>query len=451
MAREMTNSTKPWIGEIPSHWELKRIKNIIQPSKDGIKIGPFGSALTNKTIGEGEYNVYSQANLIASDFSSTKNTIDSDTFEELKNYEVFPDDICLSMMGTIGKCKKVPAGIRRGIMDSHLIKIRLSESVDSRFFEYVYDKDYGGVCFAQMQYDKKGFIMDGLNTSIVKNLYFPLPPIDEQVLIANYLDFECARIDVVMEQTRASIEEYKKLKQSIITEAVTKGIRPNRPMKDSGIDWIGQIPDDWGMPKMNSVCSVITDYVASGSFASLAENVEYLDEPDYAMLIRTADISEKGYAPKPVYISKHAYDFLKNSNLFGGELMLPNIGASVGDIYIVPKLYERMSLAPNAIMVKTRYVDRFYYYYFLGKPGRLSIEDIAQSTAQAKFNKTDFRQLRVPLPSKEEQLEIAAYLDEKTMKVDALIAKKEKFLAEMESYKKSLIFEYVTGKRSVNA
>ena len=164
MAREMTNSTKPWIGEIPSHWELKRIKNIIQPSKDGIKIGPFGSALTNKTIGEGEYNVYSQANLIASDFSSTKNTIDSDTFEDLKNYEVFPDDICLSMMGTIGKCKKVPAGIRRGIMDSHLIKIRLSESVDSRFFEYVYDKDYGGVCFAQMQYDKKGFIMDLQNS-----------------------------------------------------------------------------------------------------------------------------------------------------------------------------------------------------------------------------------------------------------------------------------------------
>ena len=81
-----------------------RIKNVLKQSKDGIKIGPFGSALTNKTIGKGEFNVYSQANLIASDFLSTKNTVDSNTFEELKNYEVFPGDICLSMMGTIINC-----------------------------------------------------------------------------------------------------------------------------------------------------------------------------------------------------------------------------------------------------------------------------------------------------------------------------------------------------------
>ena len=220
-------------------------------------------------------------------------------------------------------------------------------------------------------------------------------------------------------------------------------------MKDSGIEWLGEIPEEWMISKMGMVCSVITDYVASGSFASLAENVEYLDEPDYAMLVRTADVSNKGNNPQPVYINQDAYNFLHNSNLFGGELMFPNIGASVGDVYVVPVLYKRMPLAPNSIMVKTKHVDRYYYYYFTSKPGRLSIEDIAQSTAQAKFNKTDFRQLRVPLPSDKEQIEIVDYLNIHCSELDRLIKLKVQIIQELEAYKKSLIYEYVTGKKEV--
>lgn len=436
MARAMKDSGIPWIGMIPEDWNLSRLQWCLEEIKE--KNDPIKTtnvlSLTNK-LGVIPYEEKgNQGNKAKEDYSQYGLAFENTLVINSMNV----------LIGSVGISKYY------GCVSPVYYVYKNTDKADLRFINYLFQnngfqkelrKYANGILEIRMR----------ISSHDMLRRIIPLPDLTEQKRIADRIDTECARIDVVMEQTRASIEEYKKLKQSIITEAVTKGIRPNRPMKDSGIDWIGQIPDDWGMPKMNSVCSVITDYVASGSFASLAENVEYLDEPDYAMLIRTADISEKGYAPKPVYISKHAYDFLKNSNLFGGELMLPNIGASVGDIYIVPKLYERMSLAPNAIMVKTRYVDRFYYYYFLGKPGRLSIEDIAQSTAQAKFNKTDFRQLRVPLPSKEEQLEIAAYLDEKTMKVDALIAKKEKFLAEMESYKKSLIFEYVTGKRSVNA
>ena len=436
MARTMKDSGIPWIGMIPEDWNLSRLQWCLEEIKE--KNDPIKTtnvlSLTNK-LGVIPYEEKgNQGNKAKEDYSQYGLAFENTLVINSMNV----------LIGSVGISKYY------GCVSPVYYVYKNTDKADLRFINYLFQnngfqkelrKYANGILEIRMR----------ISSHDMLRRIIPLPDLTEQKRIADRIDTECARIDVVMEQTRASIEEYKKLKQSIITEAVTKGIRPNRPMKDSGIDWIGQMPDDWGMPKMNSVCSVITDYVASGSFASLAENVEYLDEPDYAMLIRTADISEKGYAPKPVYISKHAYDFLKNSNLFGGELMLPNIGASVGDIYIVPKLYERMSLAPNAIMVKTRYVNRFYYYYFLGKPGRLSIEDIAQSTAQAKFNKTDFRQLRVPLPSKEEQLEIAAYLDEKTMKVDALIAKKEKFLAEMESYKKSLIFEYVTGKRSVNA
>lgn len=219
---EMKDSGIEWIGEIPKHWIVKRIKNIICNDKDGIKIGPFGSALSNKTISNGSYNIYGQANLVNNDFSYTKNTINEKTFYSLKSYQVLPNDICLSMMGTIGKCKIVPTNINPGIMDSHLIKIRLDEvQMLSKFFEYVYDKDLSDVCIIEMQYVKKGSIMDGLNTSIVKNLRLVVPPIAEQRIIADFLDSKCADIDAAIEGKQKQLDVLKEYKKSLIYEYVT--------------------------------------------------------------------------------------------------------------------------------------------------------------------------------------------------------------------------------------
>ena len=203
---------------------------------------------------------------------------------------------------------------------------------------------------------------------------------------------------------------------------------------------------------MDYVCSVITDFVASGSFESLRKNVPYLDTPDYAMLVRTADLSGSARSENRVYISEHSYQFLRNSNLFGGELILPNIGASVGDVYMVPEdLYKKMSLAPNSIMLKTKYSDKYYYYYFFGEPGRRSVINMCQSTAQQKFNKTELRNLRVVLPSLSEQQAIASYLDEKCADIDHLIALKQQKIESLKDYKKSIIYEAVTGKINIES
>lgn len=192
--------------------------------------------------------------------------------------------------------------------------------------------------------------------------------------------------------------------------------------KDSGVAWIGEVPKHWEVKKMNYHCSTITDFVASGSFADLRKNVLYLDEPDYAMLIRTADLSSNDRKLPPVYISKCSYEFLSNSNLFGGEVVLPNIGASIGNVYMVPKLYKHMSLAPNAIMVKSYGNDRFLYYYFKSKPGVDSLMLIGMAAAQDKFNKTELRSLKVLVPPLGEQVAIATYLDTHCAKIDNLIS-----------------------------
>ena len=216
----------------------------------------------------------------------------------------------------------------------------------------------------------------------------------------------------------------------------------SRAMKDSGIIADVSIPQEWSVVKFGSICEKATDFVASGSFASLRENVPYLDYPDYAMLVRTTDLAGTAKSEGRVFISKHSYDFLQNSNLYGGEIVLPNIG-SIGDVYVVPKLYDRMSLAPNAIMFKTLYSDKYYYYYFLSKVGNVQLGEISESTTIAKFNKTDLKQLRVFLPPLKEQQVIADFLDKKCSEIDEMISLQDKIIEALKAYKQSVINEAV--------
>lgn len=213
-------------------------------------------------------------------------------------------------------------------------------------------------------------------------------------------------------------------------------------MKDSGIEWVGEIPDNWKSLKLQYACDTITDYTASGSFADLAANVEYLDEENYAMLVRTADLSAKREMGK-VYVNKHAYEFLHNSNLFGGEIILPNIG-SVGNVYLYTPLYEKATLAPNAIMLRAEKNGEYLYYLFSTKTAEEALKRLSNATTQAKFNKTQLRKMKVVLPPKETQKKIKMFLDYKCSEIDALSADIQKEIETLEEYKKSVITEAVT-------
>lgn len=165
-----------------------------------------------------------------------------------------------------------------------------------------------------------------------------------------------------------------------------------------------EVPSSWEWTTVEDFSSIVTDFVASGSFASLRENVKYYKIKEYAVLVRTIDFSNH-FEGDLIYTDKHGYEFLSNSNLFGGELILPNIGASIGKVFIVPKLPCRMTLAPNSIMIK--FVDEIYklwtYNFFLSSIGQMALTDISSSSAQGKFNKTDLKKILIPLPPLPEQ------------------------------------------------
>ena len=221
--------------------------------------------------------------------------------------------------------------------------------------------------------------------------------------------------------------------------------------KDSGVEWIGNVPEHWEVMKMNYACDVITDFVASGSFADMKNNVTYLDEPDFAMLVRTADLSQKEKNIPKVYISKESYKFLSNSNLFGGEIILPNVG-SVGDVYMVPKdLYEHMSLAPNSIMVKSKTMNKYMYYYFCSKVGRESLIITSRATTQGKFNKTELRALKIIIPPLPEQQAIANYLDAKCAKINDSIDVQKRKIELLNELKQTIITDAVTKGLNPNA
>lgn len=173
---------------------------------------------------------------------------------------------------------------------------------------------------------------------------------------------------------------------------------------------IGKVPTHWNVLPIKEIAEVVTDYVANGSFASLAKNVVYKDEEDFAVLIRLVDYNND-FRGKFVFIDEHAYEFLSKSKLYGNEIIISNVGANVGTVFRCPKLRYKMSLAPNSVMVKFKGNDDFYFHWLRGYNGQQMLKSIVTGSAQPKFNKTNFKEMVVPVPPIGEQNKIASILN----------------------------------------
>ena len=173
-----------------------------------------------------------------------------------------------------------------------------------------------------------------------------------------------------------------------------------------------EVPEGWEWIAIGDYVKAVTDFVASGSFATLRQNVRYYKEPNYAILVRTQDF-QSGFSKGLVYTDEHGYEFLSNSNLYGGELILPNIGASIGKVFVVPILNKKMTLAPNSIMLRFWECQSqpWVEYYFRSPQGQSALFSISSATAQGKFNKTDFKDLLIPVPPLGEQKRICCQVN----------------------------------------
>lgn len=217
---KMKDSGVEWIGEVPEGWEVVSLKFLLNYSSYSMRVGPFGSSLKSEYLREIGFKVYGQEHVIKNDFLLGEKYVDENKFEDLKAYEIKPKDILITMMGTIGKCKVVPMNIERGIMDSHLIRIRLhNRKVLPEFMSLIIsDSEYIANNLNNLS---KGSIMDGLNSAIIRNLKIVLPSKSEQRQILEYINYETAELDLLTQKYERQIDLMREYRASLIAAAVT--------------------------------------------------------------------------------------------------------------------------------------------------------------------------------------------------------------------------------------
>ena len=422
--REMKDSGLKWIGEVPKHWEVRKVKNYYH----------MQTGFTPDTKNESFYDDvggYDWVNI--SDIqdgkviTSSKKKV-SQSFVDAFRPAIIPEgSLMYSFKLSVGQT----AFAGKPIYSNEAIASFLpDESVNLHYLRYssmfIIENAQTNIYNAKI-----------LNQDLIQNAYVPFPPLAEQRIIADYLDQRCAEIDAVIERTKATIEEYKKLKQSIITEAVTKGIRGDRPMKESGIEWIGEIPAEWDVVRIKT----LFDYRNERNFKPLEEvnlislytDLGVVQHCDLEATTGNKASNADGY--KLVYED----DIVVN-------IILCWMGAIGRSAYT-----GVTSPAYDVYSPKEGTNTKFYHHLFRTQGFSGDCYKVGRGIMAMRWRtySDQFRAIKVVAPPQEEQQEIVDYLDKKCAEMDTLIARKTALLTEMESYKKSVIYAYVTGKKEV--
>lgn len=451
--REMKDSGVASIGMIPVEWKTIKLKFLFGDGNEGLKIGPFGSAMKGKTLESGEYKIYNQAHLINNDFSLNRHFVSEETFQELRNYEVKPGDVLFSMMGTIGKCRIMPEGYPKGIMDSHLLKAGLNLNiVHPQYFVYAYDKDCSSQVIEQLLYSSNGTIMNGLNSTILKNVKIAMPySLGMQRKIVNYLDTKSSKIDEIIEKQQVIIEKLKEYKLSTITEVVTSGLNQKREMKDSHVLSIGRIPTNWDVSKLKYLFGNGDNGLKIGPFGSAIKGKTL--ESGLYKIYNQAHLINNDFSLNRHFVSEDTFNDLTAYEVKPGDVLFSMMG-TIGKCQIMPKGYPKGIMDSHLLKARLneKVIPEFFIYAYDKDFSNQVIQQLlytSNGTIMNGLNSTILKNVYIALPPLEEQEEIVEFLNNFTKNIDDRIGAKTKIVEKLQEYKKSLIYEVVTGKKEV--
>lgn len=417
--RKMKDSGIEWIGEIPEGWEVSQLKYATRwKSEKGCPDAPVLS-------------LYRDFGVVPKDSRNDNHNV---TSLDTSNYKVVDiGDLVINKMKAWQGSMAVSD--YRGIVSPayHVCSIT-SNKVNKRYLHHLLRNPAYLPEYVRLSTGMRIGQWD-LGFDDFKNISFLIPPFDEQAKIADYLDNGCTSLDSILDKTHSSIEAYKKLKQAVITQAVTKGVRGKREMKDSGVEWISEIPANWTVKRGKQLFSETNERSETGS----------------EELLTVSHIT--GVTPR----SQKNVNMFKSESLVGykichnGDLAANTMWMWQGAIG-VSKFHGVISPSYNTYRQKTN----DYYFEYLDFLLRIrplidayTIHSTGITLSRLRLYPDSFLSLYFIVPPITEQKEIADYLDTKCAEIDRLIAKKEQLVKELESYKKSLIYEVVTGKREV--
>lgn len=426
--REMKDSGIEWIGEIPVEWNLVKTKRFFTNTK--------------KIVGT-EADKYDRLALTLNGvIKRSKDDSEGLQPEKFEGYQILCKNELVFKLIDLENVKTSRVGLSpyTGLVSPTYIVLS-NNFEDNRFFYYWFIFMYYNKVFNHLGGEG---VRSALNSKDVLSLLVPDIRFDEQCRIADYLDRKCNQIDAIIARQQEVIEKLKAYKLSVITEAVTKGLNPNVPMKDSGVEWIGEIPEHWNVAKMKFIATFFngdrsskypsgTDIVDSG--------VIFVTSNNLGNIVLNTEVDTK-------YITKEKYDDLAGAKLQVDDIIYCLRG-SVGKCSI-NKTENEGTIASSLVAIRAKKILADYLIFVLQCPGVTATSTLnAIGIGSLNLSAEDISEIVIPVPSHGDSKKIASYLEKKIGMIDKLINKKKECIANLTAYKKSLIYEVVTGKVEV--
>ncbi|MCM1127187.1 MAG: restriction endonuclease subunit S [Lachnospiraceae bacterium] len=435
MARQMKDSGVEWIGEIPAEWEVTKIKN----KMEFINGYAFDS---NSLKSTGKYSVIRIGDIADGTINAKQaNKIDYND-NTLEKYIIKDNDVIIAMSGaTVGKLGYVIQMSDKCYINQRVGIIR---SQISRYIFYYLSTDE---FLKYINLLAAGSAQPNISTENINNYFISIPPSQDEIKkILNFLDKRVREIDFVIVKTKETIEDYKKYKQVIITDAVTKGLNTDVEMKESKNRYLGVFPAHWVEKRLRflGMCQ-----------NGISKSSEYFGEGypfvSYGDVYKNYTLPEKGSG-----LIKSSEDDRKIYSVQYGDVFFTRTSETIEEVGFASTCLKTIYDATFAGFVirfrpnnQEELLPEFSKYYFRSDIHRKFFVKEMNLVTRASLSQELLKKLPVLLPPLKEQKKIARYLDEKCSEIDKLIAKKEELLADLESYKKSLIYEYVTGKKEI--
>lgn len=403
MSREMRHSGIEWIGEIPKEWKVLPHKYIMRKKKE-IQEHYSGQDIISLTMN----------GVIVRDLDAGgKMPLSFDGYQV-----VYPNNLLLCLFDIDVTPRCVGLIKNYGVTSPAYSQFVVKEGGYPPYYDYLLRYMDDNKCLLHLSKN----LRSSLTETDFGQIHTCFPPLSEQQKIANFLDKVCGEVDEMIALQEQMIEELKAYKQSVITEAVTRGLNPNSPMRDSGIDWIGEIPEHWQMQRLKYLCEIQTGN---------QDTQDAEQDGEYPFYVRS---------PKVEHSNKYSFE--------GEGILMAGDGAGAGRVfhhafgkYAVHQRVYRLSSFEN--------IDTTFLFYYISN---LFCKVMDMGSAQSTVPSVRLPMLLnfvVCIPPKNEQRSIASYLDTKCSEIDSLIALKQEKIEELKEYKKSVIYEYVTGKKEV--
>ena len=448
MAVQMKPSGIDWIKDIPSSWEINKVKYL---ATEPGTLFLDGDWIESDVIEESGIRYLTTGNVGAGFYKEQgSGYISEKTFSELHCLNVYPGDLMISRLNEpIGRSCIIPDTESRYVVAVDNVILRPNANYNKKFIMYGMNSD-GYAEHANMI--ARGATMSRISRSQLGQFWLAFPNIEEQQAIADFLDKECAQIDSIaadLEKQIALLQQYKK---SLITETVTKGLDKSVPMKDSGVEWIGEIPVGWELSRIKYLTDNHHPYPIGDGDHGMIKADDYLTEGIPYIRVLNLTWGSGLNLENLVFISKEMNSLIKNSELKPNDILIAKTGATIGKTAIVPDSLPVSNTTSHVgkITLANVHDAKYFYYVMTSSIVQKQIQDIsAMQSTRPELGIEGLKNLILTVPPFDIQQHIARFLDDHCAKIDRVLHEKGKQLSVIKQHKKSLIYEYVTGKKRV--